>query len=87
MLVVLQLMDLDLVSDWMGGMNFLPLDLSSSGSQITAAQDGVASVQLAIAHQKLTCLIPSLSSARSPNMQGIVIYLVTTVQGVLQNSL
>jgi hypothetical protein len=69
MLVVLQLMDLDLVSDWMGGINFSPLDLSSSGSQITAAQDGVASVQLAIAHQKLTVDLAGSNLLRSARRQ------------------
>ena len=67
MLAVLQPTDLDLVSYWMGGINinFSPLDLLSSGSRITAAQDGVGSVQLVVAYQKLLCLGPLLSSAPS----------------------
>ena len=34
---VLKLMGSDLVSNWVGGINFLLLDLSSLGSQITLA--------------------------------------------------
>ena len=50
----------------MGGINFLLPDLSSSDSQITPAQDRVASAWIAV---MLTHLGPSLSSGRCPQEQ------------------